>query len=57
MIIWKQLVGQCSQCVKEPTNEVDRNVVTVVCTNSLYKYKLHSPCNEEVVGHAQQKSP
>ena len=33
-------------CIKEPTNEVNKNVVAVVCTNSYYK--------EEMVGHVQQ---
>ena len=32
--------------MKEPTNEVNKNVVTVVCTNSYYK--------EDMVGHVQQ---
>ena len=49
MIIWKLLVGECLQCVKEPTNEVDKNAVAVICTNS--------HCKEEVVGYVQQKSP
>ena len=48
MIIWKPLVGKCLQCVKEQTNEVDKNVVAVVRANSHCK---------EVVGHVQQKSP
>ena len=43
MIIWKSLVGECLQCVKEPTNEVEKNAFTVVRTNS--------HCKEEVVGH------
>ena len=49
MIIWKLLVGQCLQYVKESTNEVDKNAVAAVCTNS--------HCKEEVVGHVQQKFP
>ena len=49
MIIWKPLVGECLQCLKEPTNEVDKNAVAVVFTNAL--------CKKEVVGHVQQKSP
>ena len=49
MIIWKLLVGECLQCVKELINEVDKNAVAVVCNNS------HS--KEEVIGHVQQKSP
>ena len=48
MIIWKSLVGDCLQCVKQPTNKVDNNSVTVVRTNSHGK--------EEMVGHVQQKS-
>ena len=34
--------------MKEPTNEVNKNVVTVVCTNSYYK--------EDMVGHVQQST-
>ena len=49
MIIWKPLVGNCLQCVKEPTKEIDKNAVAVVRTNSQYK--------EQVVGHVQHKSP
>ena len=49
MIIWKQLVGEFLQCVKEPTNEVDKNAVAVVCINS--------HCKEKVVDSVQQKSP
>ena len=49
MIIWKPLVGECLQCEKELTNEVDKNAVAVVvCSSSHYK--------EEVVDHVQQKS-
>ena len=46
---WKQLVGECLQCVKDPTSEVEKNDVLMVHTNSHYK--------GEVVGHVQQKSP
>ena len=49
MIIWKPLIGECLQCVKEPTNEVNKNAVAVVRTNSR--------CKEEVVTLVQQKSP
>ena len=49
MIIWKPLVGNCLQCVKEATNEVDKNAVAVARTTS------HS--KEELVGNMQQKSP
>ena len=49
MIIWKPLVGECLQCVKEPINKMDKDVVAVVRTNS--------HCQEEVVSHVQQKSP
>ena len=37
------------QCVKEPTNEMDKNAATVVPTNS--------HCKEAVGGHVQKKSP
>ena len=43
MIIWKPLVGNWLQDVKESTNKVDKNAVAVVRTNSY--------CKEEVVGH------
>ena len=43
MIIWKPLVGDCLQCVKEPTNEMCKNAVAVVRTNAY--------CKEEVVVH------
>ena len=43
MIIWEPLVGKCLQCVKEPTNEADKNAVAVVRANS--------HCKEELVGH------
>ena len=26
MIIWKQLVGECLQCMKESTNDLDKNI-------------------------------
>ena len=41
MILWKPLVGKCLHCVKEPTNGMEKNVVAVVCANSL--------CKEEVM--------
>ena len=47
MNIWKPLVGECLKCVKEPTNEVDKNAAVrkhaVVRINSLSK--------EVFVGH------
>ena len=45
MIIWKLLVGQCLQYVKESTNEVDKNAVAVVCTNSHCKKRWLAMCN------------
>ena len=30
MGIWKPLVGECLQCVKEPANEVGNNAVAMV---------------------------
>ena len=44
MIIWKPVVAECLQCVKEPTNKVEKNTVAEVRTNS------HS--KEEAVAHA-----
>ena len=49
MIIWKPQVGECLQCVKEPTNKVDKKPIAVVRTSS--------HCKKEVVDHVQQKSP
>ena len=49
MIVWKPLICECLQCLKEPTNEVNKNAAVVVLTNS--------HCKEEVVGLVQQKSP
>ena len=46
MVIWKLLVGVFLQCVKEPTNEVDKNDNAVICTTSYFK--------EEVVRHMLQ---
>ena len=43
IIFWKPRVGKCLQCVNEPTNEVEKNAVTMVRT--------HSHCKEDVVGH------
>ena len=43
------LVSKSLQWVKEPTKEVDKKAVTVLCTNS--------HCRKVVVGHVQQKSP
>ena len=37
MIIWKPLVGECLQCLKERTNEKDKNAVAIVRINSHYK--------------------
>ena len=45
MIIWKSLVGECLKCVKERTNEKDKNAVSIVRINSHYK--------KQVVGHVQ----
>ena len=49
MIIWRSLVNECLQCVKEPTNKVDKIAIAAVRTNS--------HCKVEVVDHVQQKSP
>ena len=34
MEIWKALVNECSQYVKEPSNEVGKNIDGVTRTNS-----------------------
>ena len=49
MIILKPLVGECLKPVKEPINEVEKNAVSLVRTNSL--------CKGEVAVRVQQKSP
>ena len=41
--IWETLLGECLKCVKEPSNDVDKHAIAVVCINSLIK--------EVVVGH------
>ena len=43
MIIRKPLVGECLQCLKKPTKEVDKYTVAVVRTNA--------HCKVEVVGN------
>ena len=43
MIFWKPLVGKCLQCMKEPTNGLEKNAVAMVRPNS--------HCKGEVVGH------
>ena len=43
MTIWKPLLGESLICKKEPTNEVDKNAVAVICINS--------NSEEVVVGH------
>ena len=48
-MIWKPLVGECLQGVKEPANQVDKNAVVVAGNNS--------HCKEEVLGYVQHKSP
>ena len=42
------MVGECLQCVKEPTNEEDKKNAAIV--------SISSHCKEEVVGHVQEKS-
>lgn len=49
MIIWKPQVCKRLKCVKELTNEVDKNAAAVVRTDSHYTV--------EVVGLVLQKSP
>ena len=49
MIIWKSQVCKRLKCVKELTNEVDKNAAAVVRTDS--------PYTVEVVGLVLQKSP
>ena len=49
IMFWKPLVSEFLQCIKEPTNEVDKNAVAVIRSNS--------QCKEGVVCHMQQKFP
>ena len=49
MIIWKQLVRECLQHVKEPINEVNKNAISVV--------RSDCHCKGEVVVLVRQKSP
>ena len=46
LLIWETLLGECLKCVKEPTKEVDKHAVAVVCINCLSK--------EVVVGHVSK---
>ena len=48
-MFWKPLVSEFLQCIKEPTNEVDKNAVAVIRSNS--------QCKEGVVCHMQQRFP
>ena len=48
LIIWKSLFGKCLQCVKEPTNEVDKNAVAVVRTNYHCKEGVVGMCNRNL---------
>ena len=44
-IIWTPLVGKFLQYVEKLTNEVEKNTVAVVCTNSQYKRRWLVVCN------------
>ena len=33
MITWKPLVGEYLQYMEEPTNEMDKKAIAMVCTN------------------------
>ena len=50
-MIWKSLVGMFLQCVKEPTNKVDKNNNALICTTSYFKEELvqHMPQNISVI--------
>ena len=43
MDIWNPAIGEILKCKREPTNEVDKHAVTIMCSDSLGK--------ESVVGH------
>ena len=49
MIIWKPLVGKCLQCVKQPTNELDKNVIDVVLTNSHCEKRWLAMCSRSLL--------
>ena len=47
MDIWNPVIGEILKCKREPTNEVDKHAVTIMCSDSLGK--------ESVVGtHSSQ---
>ena len=46
MRIWDPLIGEILKCKQEPTNEVDKDAVAIMRSNSLGK--------ESVVGHIPQ---
>ena len=43
MDIWNPVIGEILKCKREPTNEVDKHAVAIICSDSLGK--------ESVVGH------
>ena len=43
MDIWNPVIGELLKCKREPTNEVDKHAVAIMCSDSLVK--------ESVVGH------
>ena len=43
MDVWNPVIGEILKCKREPTNEVDKHAVAIICSDSLGK--------ESVVGH------
>ena len=46
MSIWTPMVGEMLKCMHEPSNEVDKNAIAIIRTDSLRK--------ESIVGHMPQ---
>ena len=37
MDIWNPVIGEILKCTREPTNEVDKHTVAIICSDSLAK--------------------
>ena len=48
MIIWKSLVDEYLQCVREPTNKVVKNAVAIFLTNSNYAEEWLVMCDRNL---------
>ena len=44
--MWKLLTDECFQCIKEPTNEVEKNAFAVLYSYSYDKEDVFPICNK-----------